>query len=1219
MYIKNSPEELQVYYEIAMAIGTDMELEEMATKTLIAYLRKLNLSAGAIYRLIKKNGNEFEYRMVSSVPFNANRNENFEKAVQRIPTELRGEEYSTFRQKLPLISLEDNGSAFAIMELPGFGLFVILNNSKSDTRYIVSSLRALNQKVANAALACVQQKELEISEKRYKDLIEFLPEMICETDLHGRILYANKYSLDKFGYLQSDLDKGFSAFQLFDPGERDEALQSFRKTFKLSFMPPREFVAVKKDGTKFPVIAYTTVITRDGVPTGIRGVMVDISERKIQEDELRQNKDRLEMALFGSGAGLWDWDITTGYIYRSKNWNSMLGYAEGDINTEISSLKSYIHPEDYPVVMEKLNLHLDGKTELFKTEYRLKNKEGKWIWVLDTGRTTNRDGNNKALRMVGTIIDINERKASEVKLKHQSQLLEKALKQQEIIAGISLNFNSLNDFSTQINKALDIIGKHINVSRVYIFENNDEGTSTSNTFEWCNEGITPQINELQDIPYTAIPSWKKILETEGRVYSENIHDLPEDIVSILEPQGIKSIIVYPLNIESKFFGFMGFDECVNNRHWTKSELELLRTVTSTITNAFEREKMQRSLVESESRNKVILESIPDALFHLNADGNFINYKSGKQDNRVGLDKIFVNKNVMDVFPENLAYKMHEAIIICLREGNHRFDYQLISGVKTLDYEASMSKMNNTEVIAIVRDVSERKEYERKLSAEKEKAELANKAKSEFLANMSHEIRTPMNAILGFSESLYHKTENEQHKKMLKSILASGKILLDLINDILDMSKIDSGKMKISIQPVNLRHQLFELKEIFREKIQKKGLVFEIRVSDSMPEYLLLDEIHIRQIMVNLTGNAVKFTEKGFIQISADYVTNRKQHHLIIHVEDSGIGIPEKDQEKIFEAFQQQNPNINKNYGGTGLGLAIVKKLLEQMKGEISLESTVGKGSLFKVRIHGVEASGYQDERTNQSYQFSENEQIVVYHDIVMMIIDDVRSNIEAIKELVQAPGISFLEAHNGEIALEILNHSRPDIILLDLRMPGMDGFEVARHIRKNNLLSKIPLLAFTASAFEDDKIRIQESGLFDEVIFKPVSKSKLDSAIRQFVAYEIIERKAIPEKMEDKTLPQELLKNLPILIDNLKENYLPEWDMVKNKFVIFKIEEFANSLESEGEQYGINLLKFYATRLKSDLDMFDLEKLDEHLGKFPSIINDIENLYNSNHHAKLNE
>ncbi|MBM3437263.1 MAG: hypothetical protein FJY07_13735, partial [Bacteroidetes bacterium] len=170
MQIKNSPEELQVYYEIAMAIGTDLELDDMATKTLIAYLRKLNLSAGAIYQLVQKNETQFEYRVVSSVPFNAHKNQNFNKAVQSIPASLNLSELAAFRHKLPIISGAGNGSAFAIMDLPGFGLFTVLNNSKSDTRYIVSSLKALNQKVANAAQACVQKKELENSEKRYKDL-----------------------------------------------------------------------------------------------------------------------------------------------------------------------------------------------------------------------------------------------------------------------------------------------------------------------------------------------------------------------------------------------------------------------------------------------------------------------------------------------------------------------------------------------------------------------------------------------------------------------------------------------------------------------------------------------------------------------------------------------------------------------------------------------------------------------------------------------------------------------------------------------------------------------------------------------------------------------------------------------------------------------------------------------------------------------------------------
>jgi CheY-like chemotaxis protein len=226
----------------------------------------------------------------------------------------------------------------------------------------------------------------------------------------------------------------------------------------------------------------------------------------------------------------------------------------------------------------------------------------------------------------------------------------------------------------------------------------------------------------------------------------------------------------------------------------------------------------------------------------------------------------------------------------------------------------------------------------------------------------------------------------------------------------------------------------------------------------------------------------------------------------------------------------------------------------------------------------------------------------------MMIIDDVKSNIEAIEELARAPGISFLEAQSGEIALEILNHSKPDIIILDLRMPGMDGFEVASKIRKNEILTKTPVVAFTASAFEDDKVRIDDSGLFDAIIFKPVSKSKLDAVIRQFVSFEIIEEKS-EENEPAGIVPDEVMAKLPELVNHLRTDRLYHWELIKNKLVIYKIEEFAQSLIETADGCGFGFLKKYAMELKSDIEMFDLEKLDEHLGYFPKLIDEIENMY----------
>ncbi|MCF8380738.1 MAG: PAS domain S-box protein [Bacteroidales bacterium] len=1205
---KNSPEELQIFFEIAMLIGTDLELNDMISKSLLGYLRKLNLTAGAIFQF-QIDGTKVKYEMIQAIPLNTSRNDAFRKAVDTIPIELDDIDHFSYISQLPEIHNEEDSFSYVIMELPNFGLITLVKNSGVFSSQLVASIKVVNQKLANAANSCLNKSKLENSEKRYRDLIELLPEMICEIDLNGNIKFANKYSIKKFGYDESVISNGFSAFQLFAPAERRRVKVRFQKLLTADIKVPNEYIAIKQNGEEFPVLVYTNLIKSNNKTVGIRGVMIDISERKKHEHQLKMGKERLEMALLGSDAGLWDWDIKSGYIYRSDRWAEMLGYNPGEIENKVSVWEKIIHPDDIPTVMDNLNRHLNGETELYQTEHRVRTKSGIWKWILDTGRVTQRDKENKPTRAVGTHIDISDRKAVEFELQKQRELLESSLRQQEIISQISLNFNNIKNFNNQVNNAIKIIGHHTNVSRVYIFENSKYNIYTSNTYEWCNKDIPSQKYKFQKVPYDEMVSWYRILGNKGKLISENIYELPDDIVRILEPQGTQAIAVYSIIVKGEFFGFIGFDECTNKRYWKKSELDLLKTIASIISNAFERELTNRSLVESEAKNLAILESIPDILFHFNSVGKFLNYKSAKKDDVFLRPDEVKNKDVFDIFDSELAEKMMKAINTCLESESYMLEFQLEVDARKRDYEANFSKMNRQEVIAIVRDVSERKEYERKLNSEKDKAEKANQAKTEFLANMSHEIRTPMNAILGFSESLYHKIEDEQHKKMLNSILNSGKGLLAIINDILDMSKIEAGKLKVELLPIDINSTVKEIIEIFTEKAERKGINITMKSTDLVPDLLMLDEIHIRQVLINLIGNAIKFTDIGFIHIDIDFKSNNnKTGNLILKVSDTGIGIPKDQQKLIFSAFHQESQNINKSYGGTGLGLAIVKKTLDVLNGDISVSSQKGKGSEFTVVLHNVAISEYKHSKPPKTKEKENGQQEVIYENATMLVVDDVKLNIDAIKALLKSSGINFLEAENAEIALEILNHTIPDIIFMDLRMPGMDGFDLAKIIKNKDELAHIPIIAFTASVYSNEKKKLLNSGLFSGLMYKPIDKQSVCNTLRNYLPHKIVEHKVDTEPVIKHEYSAIALEKIPELTKILNDSYIDKWKEIKDKLVIFKIEEFLSMLLSEGEKFEMPLLTDYSAQVKKDLEIFDLDKVEKKIQAFPELIEEIENL-----------
>jgi signal transduction histidine kinase/FixJ family two-component response regulator len=501
------------------------------------------------------------------------------------------------------------------------------------------------------------------------------------------------------------------------------------------------------------------------------------------------------------------------------------------------------------------------------------------------------------------------------------------------------------------------------------------------------------------------------------------------------------------------------------------------------------------------------------------------------------------------------------------------------------------------------DITSRKLMEQSIIEERDKANDANRAKSEFLANMSHEIRTPMNAILGFSEALYHKLDSPQHRKMVKSVLSSGNLLLSLLNDILDLSKIEAGKLEITLHPIDLNYIFQEIRLLFNARANKKGIELSVLTGDDLPALLMLDEIRIKQVIFNLVGNAIKFTHTGFVRINVSFnLQSEEDGDLKIEVKDTGIGIPESQQKVIFEAFGQQSGQSNRTYGGVGLGLAISKRLVEKMNGTISVSSKAGEGSVFTVIIPGVAIS---------KIEFHKNDKVdenlnISFEKASVLIVDDVSSNIEMVETMLSSTGLDVSSAENGEIALEILDHITPDIILMDIRMPGLDGFEVAGRIKSDASLKHIPILAFTASVFSTEKI--VSSGNFDGVLLKPVNQSQLFNQLARFLKHRINETINIstePDIPDIHSLSEAILKNLPQIREAFDSAIVPKFNSIKGQFVLFKIEEFAVDLKQLAIKYDIKFLGNYADKILNDLEIVDLDSLKETLDNFPRIISSV--------------
>ncbi|MDY6992025.1 MAG: PAS domain S-box protein, partial [Pseudomonadota bacterium] len=494
----------------------------------------------------------------------------------------------------------------------------------------------------------------------------------------------------------------------------------------------------------------------------------------------------------------------------------------------------------------------------------------------------------------------------------------------------------------------------------------------------------------------------------------------------------------------------------------------------------------------------------------------------------------------------------------------------------------------------IENITLQKQHEKVLHQAIKTAETANQAKSRFLANMSHEMRTPLQAILGFTEILQTQVQDYLQAEYLTTIHTSGKALLNLINDILDLSKVEAGKLTLANTEVMLEVLFKEIGQIFSKKIQDKDLKFQLKWAADLPPVLILDETRLRQILLNLVGNAIKFTEQGCVTLEAQAIWQTADCiDLICMVIDEGIGIPESQQSIIFDAFEQLFAPEQNRYGGTGLGLTITKRLVEMMGGSIELKSQVNRGSQFKITFKQVKVATQLSDSLEKNIDLAS----ICFQGAQIFIADDVDSNRQVLKDfLSHYPQLSCVEAQNGLELIELVNKNRPDVILMDIKMPVMNGWQVIELIKQDKKLVSIPIIAITASAMKDSEKQLNL--LCDGVLKKPFSKTELIFELTRFLKYTIAEP-APTATMMSPTLATEIFAHLPQLAQRLEQETQVQWQQVSHTLTINEIEQFAEQVKALGQNYHYPPLIHWGQQLLIQSNLFDIQALSKLLAEFP--------------------
>lgn len=703
------------------------------------------------------------------------------------------------------------------------------------------------------------------------------------------------------------------------------------------------------------------------------------------------------------------------------------------------------------------------------------------------------------------IEDIQVREDAENTLRFRTDL-------NQLLSSLSSNYETVTpeEVDRWLVNALGRIGSFIKADRCYIFTVSTDEKSVSNTHEWCAVGIKPQQENLQDIPTESMEWWMKVLRRSEVLNIPRVVDMGEEAAGerqILLDQGIQSLLVLPLIAGGRLVGFTGFDAVREEREWPEEAVLLLRASNSLFTSALVR-KLMDSLQESEERYRTVVENGRSVIFRVDQYGRFTFLNKAWEELTSIPVESSIGKSVLDfVYPADREMAISIMTkVISGSEDPERLELRGFANNKLIWVEIIGRPLKDDDGNVIgysgsIDDITERKNAQREAEVARQEAERASRAKSEFLSRMSHELRTPLNAIIGFSQLLEMGHLDAEKAENVSHIARAGDHLLDLINDVLDIVRIEAGEIPLDLEDIELAEVAGECLDLVRQAANQRNIQLKTVIGPDLL-WLHTDRRRLKQVLINLLSNAVKYNYDGGKVVMRWTKTSGK---VQIDIEDTGIGIPPSLVEDVFLPFQRLNADQT-NVEGTGIGLAVTKNLVEVMGGTISVTSNPEEGSCFTIEFPTASDGSESESTLSQSTTPPEGESVLEGDNkqSLVLYIEDNPSNMTLLRRvLAYRPNTELLTATEGTTGLEIAKSRKPDLVLLDLHLPGIDGVEVLRKLSEDPDTKNIPVVILSADASQGQAKRLIEMGAKD-YITKPIEVQSFLKSVEEYLGSGVV-------------------------------------------------------------------------------------------------------------------